>query len=134
MSHRTYSFATLSANSNFNTFICFFEVKCLTAKGTWRTGVVYLFGTGRTSACAIMIVRVGCGNEDWTLVHAINEGCKTRSCSLLSMLKTQKRLRINNYTSTALLIQSSAKSPMPPLALTLPMTSSKTSARHVQMW
>ena len=46
------------------------------------------------------------------------------------MLKTPKRLRINNYTSTAPLTQSSATSPMPPLALTLPMTSSKTSANR----
>ena len=42
--------------------------------------------------------------------------------------QTRKHRRINNYTSTAPLIQSSAVSPIPPLALTVPMTSSNTSA------
>ena len=46
------------------------------------------------------------------------------------MLQTPKRLRLNNYTSTAPLVQSSAISPIPPLALTFLMTSSNTTANR----
>ena len=46
------------------------------------------------------------------------------------MLQTPKRLRLNNYTSTAPLVQSSAISPIPPLALTFPVTSSSTTANR----